>query len=413
MISTPWPSVPLRRLAAIVGGGTPGPDEQFWGGEVPFITPPDLRPVHGGVVVSSERTLTREGAGAGSAIVPRGSVIVSIRAPIGYVAISGMDAAFNQGCRALVPGPLIDARFLGYALVASGPALVAAGRGTTFMELSGAQMAGFEVPAPPVPQQRAIADFLDRETAQIDTLIDRQKRLIATLRERRVAVLADAIGLSGTGCLVSGSSGYRIGQVKNFGSVTLGNMLRSVPNDGDVEAPYLRAANIQPNGVLKVDDLKSMWFSHGSLNSLSVERGDVLVVEGGQGGFGRAAFVTHALPGIGLQNSINRIRPSPQNDGRFLTYFLLLARAAGFVRAYCNAVSMPHLTAEKLAAMPLPIPDPDEQTRIADRLDAETATVDELIAKADHFIALSNERRSALITAAVTGHIDVSSGRAA
>lgn len=193
MKSSRWPSVPIRRLGTVVGGGTPTVDPAYWEGDIPFVTPPDLRPVVGGVVHGTQRTLTAEGASAGSSIVPPNSVLVSIRAPIGYVARTAEPAAFNQGCRAIVPTDQTSASYLTYALIAAGDEMDSLGRGTTFMELSATQMAALELPSPPLGEQRAIADYLDRETARIDTLIEEQQLLIEMLRGRRKAVVERAV----------------------------------------------------------------------------------------------------------------------------------------------------------------------------------------------------------------------------
>ncbi|MFD5239913.1 restriction endonuclease subunit S [Streptomyces tendae] len=193
-------------------------------------------------------------------------------------------------------------------------------------------------------------------------------------------------------------SPWTVGQVKHQGSVTLGKMLQTKGAGQDVLAPYMRAANVQPEGVLSLDDVKEMWFSSGELKDLSLRRGDVVVVEGGQGGFGRAAYVGEDLDGWGFQNSINRVRSSPDNDGRFLAYYLIALRATGFIRRYCNIVSMPHLTAEKLAAIPIPLPSGLEQRAIADYLDRETAEIVSLIAAQERFIGLLRERRRAVIS---------------
>ncbi|NKR77189.1 hypothetical protein GS491_06835 [Rhodococcus hoagii] len=101
--------------------------------------------------------------------------------------------------------------------------------------------------------------------------------------------------------------------------------------------------------MLALDDVNEMWFSTAELEKLSIQTGDVIVVEGGQGGFGRAAHVDKDLPGWGFQNSINRLRPTENFDGRYIAFYLIALRASGFIRAYSNVVSMPHLTAEKLA----------------------------------------------------------------
>ncbi|MER5389754.1 restriction endonuclease subunit S [Saccharopolyspora sp. NPDC002686] len=186
--------------------------------------------------------------------------------------------------------------------------------------------------------------------------------------------------------------------VKRFGSVTLGKMLQSEDKGNDSLAPYMRAANVQPDGVIDVSDVKSMWFSGSELDSLTLDRGDVVVVEGGIGGYGRAAFIRDEnLAGWGFQNSINRVRPFHSNDGRYLTYVLIAARRLGYIAAYCNAVSMPHLTADKLAEFPIPLPPAGEQRSIADFLDRETDQIDALISKQEQLIEYLVERRDAVI----------------
>lgn len=191
--------------------------------------------------------------------------------------------------------------------------------------------------------------------------------------------------------------GWLTGQVKHAATVTLGKMLQSKDSGGDTLVPYMRAANVQPDGVLALDDASEMWFGARELAQLNLKRGDVVVVEGGQGGFGRAAFLPADLHGWGFQNSINRLRALEPNDGRFLAYYLIALRASGFVHAYCNSVSMPHLTAEKLARLPVPLPPGAEQRAIADYLDHETAQIDILIAKQEQLIATLRERRSSLV----------------
>ena len=190
--------------------------------------------------------------------------------------------------------------------------------------------------------------------------------------------------------------------LKRAATVTLGKMLQSeAKTAGDAERPYLRAANVQPDGRLAVDDVKTMWFGAAEVEQLDLRTGDVVVVEGGQGGFGRAAFVDRDLEGWGFQNSINRLRPTGDNDGRFLTYVLLALRESGWIRAYCNIVSMPHLTADKLAAIQVPLPDPAGQRSIADYLDRETAQLDELIAEQESLVSLLEERRRRVIDGTV------------
>ena len=191
--------------------------------------------------------------------------------------------------------------------------------------------------------------------------------------------------------------GWLTGQVKNVATVTLGKMLQSKDSGTDVFAPYMRAANVQPDGVLALHDFNEMWFADSELDHLSIRAGDVVVVEGGQGGFGRAAFVSQDLHGRGFQTSINRLRPVGEFNGRYMAYYLIALRASGYIRAYCNVVSMPHLTAEKLARLPFPVAPGRVQCAIADYLDRETVQIDTLIAKQEQLIATFRERRQAVI----------------
>lgn len=196
---------------------------------------------------------------------------------------------------------------------------------------------------------------------------------------------------------------WRVGQVKYAATVTLGKMLQSRDSGSDALAPYMRAANVQPDGALALDDVSEMWFTGVELEQLSIRAGDVVVVEGGQGGFGRAAYMCEDLVGWGFQNSINRLRPRKGVDGRFLAFYLIALRTSGFIRAYSNVVSMPHLTAEKLARIPVPLPPLAVQRAVADYLDRETACIDTLIEEQQRLIEMLRERRVAAIATRLGG----------
>lgn len=250
---------------------------------------------------------------------------------------------------------------------------------------------------PPVAEQRAIADYLDRETMQIDALIGKQEQLVETLAERRGAVVGYALNAH--------SAQQRL---KQLGRVTLGKMLDAgkEPPPGAEMTQYLRAANIKKSGTVDLSDLNHMPFTPAEAERLNLQADDVLVVEGGA--MGRPAYLDEDLPGTSFQKTVNRVRPGTgKASGRFLYYALLQLDQAGYHQAHIDTVSMPHLTAEKLAEVRIPRVPLDEQRRIAAHLDKRTAKIDTLIGKAERFIDLARERRSALITAAVTGQIDV------
>jgi putative type I restriction-modification system, S subunit len=194
--------------------------------------------------------------------------------------------------------------------------------------------------------------------------------------------------------------------LKYVATITLGKMLQNDASSlQDVELPYVRAASIGQDGKLRYDDAKTMWFKPNEVEMLSLLKGDVLVVEGGD--VGRSIVLSQDEPGWGFQNSINRVRPFPGNDGRFLQYQIEHLRACGYLRIICNAVSFHHLTAEKLAAVQVRVPISSQQQRIADYLDIETTKIDRLIAKQRELMDLLRIRNEAKWHAAFTGFTPV------
>ncbi len=118
------------------------------------------------------------------------------------------------------------------------------------------------------------------------------------------------------------------------------------------------------------------------------------------------------MPGWSFQKTVNRVRSRNEWNPKYLSYVLRTYRDIGVFDVVCNKSTILHLTAEKLRALHVPAPPSDVQREIVAYLDHQTAKIDALIAKAEEFIALARERREALITEAVTGKIDVSTGEA-
>lgn len=423
-IPSHWGVVPLKRRATTgAGAGFPHEFQGVPEGEIPFYKVNSLAKAgKDGVIDFVDESISRDTAlRLRAKIYPAGSaVLAKIGAALllGRIRTLGIDACIDNNMMSIQADEGTDPRFLYYALaLIRFDLLVNPGAVPSTSEGAVAEL---KLAFPGREEQQRIAAFLDRETAQIDDLIGKQERLIELLAEKRHAVITHAVakGLdpeaptkpSGIPWLGDIHASWPVRPLKAAGNINLGKMIQpNAKTETDFEAPYLRAANVQPGGVLALDDVKKMWFNDGELQSLDIRAGDVVVVEGGIGGFGRAAYVDRDLTGFGYQNSINRIRPTNWVDGRFLTYLLLIARHSGYIHAYCTGVSMPHLTAEKLAAVSVPLPDRVTQTKISDHLDLRLATLNTLADKAGAVIRILHERRSALVSAAVTGQIEVGS----
>lgn len=166
-----WKEMSLREVCKIIGGGTPDTrNKDFFGGEVPWVTPRDMASHVGREIYGGERTLSESGLkNSGAKLIPKNSVLVSSRAPIGLIAIAGCDLATNQGIRSLVLDANQDPRFWFYLMKSSSKQLDSAGNGTTFRELRGSTMLEMKFQVPDLETQVLIADHLDRFQAVADS----------------------------------------------------------------------------------------------------------------------------------------------------------------------------------------------------------------------------------------------------
>ncbi|MGO2650667.1 MAG: restriction endonuclease subunit S [Corynebacterium variabile] len=159
-----WRWVKLGEVADVVSGGTPRKGvNEFWDGDVQWATPADLAKLDGATISNTPRKITEEGLrGSSAVLLPAGSVLLSSRAPIGYVAINEVPMATNQGFKNIVPGPEVEARYLYHWLLSSRQVLQSKGNGATFKELSKKTVESLVFPLAPLPEQRRIADVLDK-----------------------------------------------------------------------------------------------------------------------------------------------------------------------------------------------------------------------------------------------------------
>lgn len=159
-----WERVALEDVCEVVGGATPKTGEpEFWGGDVPWVTPADLTNLKGVYISETPRRLTTEGLRSCAAkVLPAYSVLLSSRAPIGHVAINTVPMATNQGFKSLIPDrSRLDEKYLYWWLVTNKAALQRLGVGATFKEISKAIVSRVVIPIPPLPEQRRIASILD------------------------------------------------------------------------------------------------------------------------------------------------------------------------------------------------------------------------------------------------------------
>jgi type I restriction enzyme S subunit len=271
-----------------------------------------------------------------------------------------------------------------------------------------------QVPLPVVPmkEQVAIADHLDHETARIDNLTARKTRFIELLAEKRQALIIHVVTKGLTPKAKMKDSGVEwVGQVPehwsvckiNFRfSIALGKMLDEKRNVGRHPVKYLRNQDVQWAGI-NTNGLPEMDISPVELERYTARSGDLLVCEGGD--VGRAS-IWNGEP-IGYQKALHRLRPRFEDSVEYMRFALMSAKFNGAFEESDTKSTISHLPAEKFRTFKFPFPPADEQDSIVQNLKEKTARIDALIARTERSIELLREHRTALITAAVTGKIDL------
>lgn len=165
-----WKWVKLGDVCRIASGSTPQTGvAEYWNGDICWVTPTDLGKLRNLEIYDSARKITKAGYdNSGTELISPGSVVLSSRAPIGHLGIAKVSLCTNQGCKSFVPGPNIETSFLYFALKISVKALQSLGSGATFTEVSKSQVENFEIPLPPLPEQKRIAAILNEQMGAVE-----------------------------------------------------------------------------------------------------------------------------------------------------------------------------------------------------------------------------------------------------
>ena len=349
---------------------------------------------HGDVIVSTVRTYLK--------------AIARIRVPEDNLVVS-------TGFAVIRPRSELAPDFLGCLVFARYfvDQVIARSTGVSYPAINASELVAISVPVPPLNEQIAIASFLDRETAKIDDLTKAFEGLIDLLKEKRQAVISHAVtkGLDSTvpmkdsGIKWMGSipRHWEMKKLKYLGSAITG--LTYSPSDVVSEGSgtlVLRSSNVQ-KGKIALDD--NVFVSADIPKDLVTRDGDILICSrnGSRALIGKNATIESASAGMTFGAFMTVFR-SP--DSAYMSCIfnspLFEFQSGAFMTSTIN-----QLTLGVLNNFEIPFPPPEERKSIVEYLKVERNRFNELIDQAQAAIELLQERRSALISAAVTGKIDV------
>lgn len=425
------PAIPLhwdvRRLAhcGVFLKGTGGSKDDIAEDGPPCVRYGDLYTTHSFFIERSRTRIARDVA-RNYTPIKYGDVLFAASGEtfedIGKSAVNLIEGDAYCGGDVVILRPCVpvDPRFLGYAADSRNAAAQKAsrGRGTTVKHIYPDQLKQVVIALPPQEEQKAIVSFLDRETAKIDALVAEQERLIELLEEERQAVISRAVtkGLnldasmkpSGIEWLGEVPAHWRVVPLKRIAEVQTGIAKgKDHGTRATICVPYLRVANVQ-DGYLDLGALAVIDIPATELERYALKPGDVLMNEGGDyDKLGRGYVWEGQIDPCVTQNHVFAVRPRSVSPwwlnaitGSAYAQFYFMTRSK-------QSTNLASISSTNLMELPVVLPPADEQEHILEHIRRQDVSSTTLIRDARESIRLLAERRAALISAAVTGQIDV------
>ena len=393
-----WMMTTIGEIADIINGGTPSTSvDSYWDGDVQWVTPKDLGQLKCRYISSGERTITIEGVKHSSAkILPPHSLILSSRAPIGYVAINTVPMATNQGCKGIIPSDRVLSEYLFYYLLFCNELLNSLGTGATFKELSGTKLSTVSLPLPSPEEQQRIVGILDAEFEKIDALKANAEQNLQNAKDLFQSALKKEL---------EPKQGWRIERLGNLCTITSSKRIYKneyVPNG----IPFYRTKEVKEisNGQQVSIEL---FISEERYNEIKRKFGvpqpnDILV--SAVGTIGEMMIVRDTKPFYFKDGNLVWLKELVDTTPEYLRYFL--QSAINHIKALTIGAAYNALTIEKFQEMKIGLaPSIREQQAIVSHLDKLDNKCKALQNNYIQTIALCDDLKQALLRKAFSGEL--------
>jgi type I restriction enzyme S subunit len=411
-IPASWKRSKVKFCFSLVNGSTPeSSDYDCWDGDIKWITPADMSDT--GTISHGERLITKYGYNScGTTLLPIGSIVISSRAPIGKINITTAELCTNQGCKSLIRTG--DNRYFYYLFLAGQHELSLLGRGTTFLELSTYDLNGFGLVIPAEDEQKAIADFLDKECAQIDSIAADLEKQIALLQQYKKSLITETVtkGLdksvpmkdSGNPIIGSINYWYATKKLKYIVATPITDGPHETPVLVDDGIPFLSAESVK-NGILDFE-YKRGYISESDhkffCKKIKPQKNDVFIVKSGAT-TGNVGIVTVDQE-FSIWSPLALIRC---DDKTVLQKFIYYCVSSNYFKheieqawSYGTQQNIGMGVVENLTVV---IPPVDEQKKIVHYLDDVLASMDKMIIDKTKQLEIIQQHKKSLIYEYVTG----------
>ncbi len=403
-----WSVHPLKYNFSIISGATPdSSNSELWDGDVLWITPADYKTKE--IYVSNgARNISSLGYKSCSThMLPKGTIVVSKRAPIGSVALTAVPLCTNQGCLGLICNQGISEKFFYYSLSIYEEVLNLFGSGTTFKEISATVLGTIKLAKPSFEEQNRIAQFLDAKCTEIDTLSADIQEEINTLQKYKRSVITEAVtkGLDKNAPMKDSGSDW-IGDIPSNWSVSkLGNVLtlRNERNYKPLEEVNLISLYTD-RGVVQHADLEktSGNIAQNADGYKIVHKNDIVVniILAWMGAMGISDYDGVTSPAYDVYKiNIDKIYP------HYCHYILRSPAMAGECYKYGRGIMMMRWRtySTEFKKIKIPLPPIEEQKKIAEYLDEKCKEIDSIIEQKQEQLELIAKYRKSIIYEYVTG----------
>lgn len=386
-----WPTPRLKDVAHVVNGYPFSSDGFNESVGTPLIRIRDLAD-------HSPETLF-DGDVPAESIIQRGDLLIGMDGDFSSATWRGSRAALNQRLCKLVARPGLDQRFLAHFVDLPLRAINEITYFTTVKHLSSVDLMNEVIPLPPLAEQRAIADYLDAETARIDALIAKKQQLIHLLEERRTSELIGLLHLE-----------HPPAALKRLFEPTIGGSWGGEPGTGDVDAACIRGTDFDMLRLRVGTSAPIRGYALGDFGSKALRPGDIVIEKSGGGDsqpVGRAVMFDAADPAVPTNFSA-RLRPKPGHQPEYLVFLLNALYRAGITRSWIKQTTgIQNLDLGGLLSEKVPLPRLPHQIELVRELDRSVSEMQAIASLLTRQLDLLAEHRHALITAAVTGEFVV------
>ena len=418
-IPSEWELWKLSHAYSEIGSGTTPPtdNEKWFDGEIPWVTTGELRE---STILGTKKKISKKTIDQFPTLrkYPVGSIAIAMYgATIGRLGIFGVEATTNQACCVMTLSKVIDNKYLFYWLQAFKNEIVQLSSGGGQPNINQEKVSALKVSAPKLNQQTQIANFLDHETAKIDSLIEKQQQLIQLLKEKRQAVISHAVtkgldprvkmkdsGVEWLGGVPEHWEIPRLKQLIKYGSSISYGIVQ--PGDAlDKGVPFIQTTNISKGSFDLLDFQKTSASIESNYPRSRLEGGEVIL--GIRASIGAAFVVPMSFKGVNLSRGIARIIPNDLITSEYLVWYFKTNAVEQYWGLSKQGSTFSEVSIETVKELNVSLPPIDEQKQIADYLSGELSRFEKLVDSANIQKVFLQERRTALISAAVTGKIDV------